>query len=55
MTVGREEVVWTVIRAIQGFYMLGVFILWPARKASALREGNSNPIGISETDMTCQP
>ena len=52
MAVGRKEVVWTVIRAIYGFYILGLFILWPARKRSALREENSNLIGMGSVKQT---
>jgi hypothetical protein len=51
MAVGRKEVVWTAIRAIHGFH-LGLFILWPALKGSALREENSNLIGMGSVKQT---
>ena len=50
--IGGEEGVWTVILAINGFCILGLFIVWPPGKGSALRGENSNLIGMGLVRQT---
>ena len=48
----RKEGVWTVIRAIHGFYIRDLFILWPAPKWSAASEENSNLTEMGSVKQT---